>query len=305
MTNWSDVEGKLSSLISNNFFNKVFEDINRFKDISEKAKRIKDPFFGDDEARKNAWDQWHLDTEKFYNETDSERLFIYLLINIFDYQVAQHSSNYFTEFLFNQLKKFEVNLGNYIEKESQNENYQSNANDIFMKFQIKNKVNILNFNYTNPFDSMEFDEISKISNIHGTTDDPIIGVDSENVNTNNNLNFNQFTKTYRIMNNSEDRVDILPDNIENIYFYGHSLALADYSYFQSIFDFYDLYGSNLNLVFYYSVYDESKKNEIINNNINNIWNLINKYGESMSNSQGKNLLHKLNLENRIKIIEIQ
>ena len=75
------------------------------------------------------------------------------------------------------------------------------------------------------------------------------------------------------------------------------MSEADYSYFQSIFDYYNLYSNNnVSLLFYYSEgYEQTDA----------IYNLINEYGKTLSNKeQGKNLLHKLLLENRLKIIKI-
>lgn len=74
------------------------------------------------------------------------------------------------------------------------------------------------------------------------------------------------------------------DNLATIKFYGHSLSKADYSYFQSIFDYYNLYGnSSVDLVFYYSKGYEQ---------IDAIYKLINSYGQSPNNKeQGKNLIH--------------
>lgn len=102
------------------------------------------------------------------------------------------------------------------------------------------------------------------------------------------------------MLNSNSGTHILPskDNqLIEIKFYGHSLNEADYSYFQSIFDYYNLYeNNNISLIFYYSKgYEQTDK----------IYRLINTYGKTLSNKdQGKNLTHKLLLENRLKIVEI-
>lgn len=82
-----------------------------------------------------------------------------------------------------------------------------------------------------------------------------------------------------------------------IKFYGHSLSEADYSYFQSIFDYYDLYeNTNVSLTFYYS--EGYEQNDAI-------YGLISEYGKTLTNKeQGKNLIHKLLLENRLKIEKI-
>ena len=104
------------------------------------------------------------------------------------------------------------------------------------------------------------------------------------------------------MQNISAPTEILPtiDNNQRleIKFYGHSLSSADYSYFQSIFDYYNIYDNNLvSLIFYYSKGYEQ---------FDAIYDLINNYGNTLANKdQGKNLMHKLLLENRLKIVEIE
>ena len=99
---------------------------------------------------------------------------------------------------------------------------------------------------------------------------------------------------------SDTGTHILPakeNRLIEIKFYGHSLNESDYSYFQSIFDYYNLYeNNNVSLIFYHSKgYGQPDK----------IYQLINSYGKTLSNKdQGKNLTHKLLLENRLKIAEI-
>jgi len=173
------------------------------------------------------------------------------------------------------------------------------------------KVNILSFNYTNPFiefknDSMNM--IKSIINVHGSCneDNIIFGIDYTNeLPTNAHI----FTKTYRKMFQSKP-TKILDLSIETIKFYGHSLGVADYSYFQSIFDYCYIYdymeanGTTVNLQFYFSVYDESKREEITRNVTDSVYKLITTYGEnfdSVAKAKGKKLLHKLLLEGRIHI----
>lgn len=86
-------------------------------------------------------------------------------------------------------------------------------------------------------------------------------------------------------------------------FYGHSLNSADYAYFQSIFDKVDLYGSNVELYFYYGDF-EKDNSENQSKFMDRIYKLIGTYGQNTfkntSEIKGKNLLHKLLLEGRIK-----
>lgn len=91
---------------------------------------------------------------------------------------------------------------------------------------------------------------------------------------------------------------------QKLIFYGHSLSEADYSYFQSLFDLYDIYNQAF-LIFKYSVYDKEKAYEIKKVVFHSITKLIKKYGDTMTNKDhGKNLLHKILLEGRLKIEEI-
>lgn len=92
----------------------------------------------------------------------------------------------------------------------------------------------------------------------------------------------RFTKTYRTLKSythgfekiGEGR-DIYTKDIQTIKFYGHSLAEADYAYFQQLFDYYELYTNpNLSLVFFYSVYDEKRSQEIEHEQIMAISRLI-------------------------------
>lgn len=114
---------------------------------------------------------------------------------------------------------------------------------------------------------------------------------------------NKFTKTYRIMREDNDlNIDIY-DGIDVIKFYGHSLSKADNSYFQSIFDYCDIYNNMITLEFYYSNYgDEDREGETKDL----VYDLIERYGNTLDNkNKGKNLLHKMNIEGRIKVRELK
>lgn len=171
---------------------------------------------------------------------------------------------------------------------------------------------ILSFNYTNIFDFLGVDSPCVYSNVHGKLcskrhncncglSSVIFGIDDnliQSVGVGSELRI--FSKTYRKMLNAGEPISILPPNDQNvdIIFYGHSLSEADYSYFQSIFDYYDLYSNNnVSLIFYYSKGFE---------NFDAVYNLINEYGGTLDNkAKGKNLTHKLLLENRLSIQEIK
>ena len=201
--------------------------------------------------------------------------------------------------------------------------YKFNKIDDFIRTESKkylidifdnlNDVFILNFNYTALFDILEIESPCYYNNVHGKLcnnacmigcdkSDIIFGIDDNLIQSQGaSSELRLFSKTYRKMLNSDKYITALPPNdgktIE-IKFYGHSLSEADFSYFQSIFDYYDLYGnSNVSLTFYYSKGYE---------NYDAVYTLISVYGKSLTNKeQGKNLIHKLLLENRLHISEIK
>ncbi len=180
------------------------------------------------------------------------------------------------------------------------------------EFNTLKNTRILSFNYTSLFDILEFDAPCKYSNVHGKlcksickTDckgsNIIFGVDDNFVQEHSEFpELRLFSKTYRKMKSTSEPLSILPPKENSkveIKFYGHSLSEADYSYFQSIFDYYSIYSNtNVSLIFYYSKgYEQTDA----------IYDLINAYGKTLTNKdQGKNLTHKLLLENRLKIVEI-
>ena len=225
-----------------------------------------------------------------------------------------------------ELNKFEKEFGNYISQINyylfdigmgtfKDKNIECKVRKIF---EVDNNITniVINFNYTNYLEKMDY--ISEMINIHGTFENPIFGIDNTEIG--NDREFYYLTKTSRVLfNNTIKKEFKLPNNIEisKICFFGHSLARADYSYFQSIFDYYDIYNSEVKLEFKYYNYikDDKKltdkekkerKDEVKSNMHKSVIELMNDYGNTASNkSRGQNLLHKLILENRIKIVEVE
>lgn len=187
-----------------------------------------------------------------------------------------------------------------------------NVNILSKEFSKLKYINILSFNYTNLFDILDVPYPCAYNNVHGKLCNKecsdncnfsgvIFGIDNSIIQSQNgNAELRIFSKTYRKMLDTNSSTSILPLNNGvplEIIFYGHSLSEADYSYFQSIFDYYNIYGNDkVSLKFYYSEGFEQT---------DEIYRLINSYGKSLLNKeQGKNLIHKLLLENRLKIRKI-
>ncbi|MDR1017724.1 MAG: bacteriophage abortive infection AbiH family protein [Lachnospiraceae bacterium] len=241
--------------------------------------------------------------------------------------------------LFKDLLDLEKEFASYLAIVSNSEEYRYNARRLLdeiifknvmpdkfydvdseekdkIKKEIKDNTNVLSFNYTKGYLVNDFNNQNNINpayycNVHGNlgNDNIIFGIDNafdKSIEENkNDINLIlPFTKTYRIMDRDDIKFELKKD-LKLIKFYGHSLAQADYSYFQTIFDDVDLYNSETVLIFYYSVYSRGKEREIREKNKRSVHNLISVYGSTMDNKDhGKNLLHKLLLEGRVKIKEL-
>jgi len=219
------------------------------------------------------------------------------------------------DYLHTELRSFEKSFSEYI-KSVESDEYRKKACSLLLKMSNATSVPkiedvvVFSFNYTNPFKF--FNQELSVVNVHGTVEDDniIFGIDQERIDP--NLDIFRFTKTFRQMTETKLAAkydqEILPsiDEVTEIAFYGHSLSSLDYSYFQTIFDYYDLYGSKILLVFYYKVYEGTTKEAIELDLANKISKLLYNYSESIDNEKkGKNLLHKLLLEKRLLIKEIK
>ena len=264
--------------------------------------------------------------EKFmlFHPENKEIIEKYFFVKLFIEKYKEQKLNF--DFL-EELNKFEHNFGKYIEelneiplKSLDNISYDENIikkiEKIFGKIDNKKEKYIVNFNYTNYLDKILM--YHKMTNVHGTFENPIFGIDNTEIG--NDRKFYYLTKTSRVLFNNTIKEEFkLPNKIEisKICFFGHSLARADYSYFQSIFDYYDIYNSEVKLEFKYYNYikddeelndkeKEERKDEVKSKMHKGLIELMNDYGNTASNkSKGQNLLRKLILENRIEIVEVE
>jgi hypothetical protein len=253
----------------------------------------------------------------------SERINLLALLFICRYDIDYKNLNeeYMHKLIFEELTIFEKRFSDYISSKI-NDEYRKKAKKLFsVLFSLDgNKTNgknslrtVISFNYT-PLanDMIPFGLCSSFNNVHGIvgTDicDIIFGIDDYIVEKDKKLYHSSsvyFSKSYRKIKklHASDMHDksLLKENINNIVIYGHSLNSADYSYFQSIFDFYKLYeNKSMNIWFAYTKHEHFVEDEYYRS----IRNLIQSYGNTLDNmNHGKNLFHKLLLENRIKLVE--
>ena len=255
-----------------------------------------------------------LKMETILGNIEKNEMYKYLLIA--KVIIKDRKNLNFLDFIMEQLNLFEKDFGNYI---GSLELKGESKNRLINIFRTTCRKKIINFNYSiflqdliDRYKDIAFSEIEiarrikpieSIVNIHGDFKNPIFGIDS----LNSEEQFQNFTKTSRILNN--DTVGNFelpkPEKLGTINFFGHSLSEADYSYFQSLFDYYDIYSSNIKLNFMYSEYDKNDLTRAKRETHNNVVKLMNNYGEKLENKdKGKNLLHKLLIENRIKLINV-
>ena len=199
-------------------------------------------------------------------------------------------------------------LQSKLEKIQDNDTFDSFSKEVesiknlFLDDEIeKIKSNILSFNYTEPFNNLN------IRNIHGalSEDNIIFGIDYDKLKKFFKQPPIEFSKSYRILENGKTTSISISSDIDIIKFYGHGLGEADYSYFQAIFDSVDLYHSDTKIIFYWSAYKGVEKTKIRIEQVKKVTNLIEEYGTTFTNKDhGRNLLTKLQLENRLQIEEI-
>lgn len=218
------------------------------------------------------------------------------------------------EFLLSELGLLEDGFTYYLSQEvHHNSLYEEKSRGLLNKLEKSNndlssqkKYSVLSFNYT----SIQTEEALRYENVHGSLEhsDIIFGIDQKNIEFPNYAY--KYTKTFRqmISNNHTKKQDtILPnkEKIDYIKFFGHSLSDLDYSYFQSIFDFYEIYSSSVILIFFYRPFEGRTSKDLQEEQADLVTKLLEEYGNTLTNKDhGKNLIHKLLLEQRLIITEI-
>lgn len=227
--------------------------------------------------------------------------------------------------LMSELHNLEIDFQNYLTQEIEREDYKNKAQNflqtIVMDGDFPSSYSVFSFNYTNSCSGNPGIQVA-FRNVHGalnhTSDESkiIFGIDNISSDSSAEDIGYRFTKSYRTMRlyteleNDKafgDKTDnIFTKDMDVIKFYGHSLARADYSYFQYIFDMYDLYNSDVKLIFYYSKIEGRTVEEVRQEQYRNITKLIEQYGETLDNkAHGRNLLTRLIQTGRLKIVGLE
>lgn len=216
-------------------------------------------------------------------------------------------------FLLEQLKLFENLFKEYISYITLSENIHQTKEQ--KEFEMKSvhrlvgtkddlDLSILNFNYTSfPKSDLKFTNQHQW-NIHGaaSSSNLIFGIDSTGISPDSPIY--RFTKTSRLMfaNLESTTPEVLSPGIDTILFIGHSLSEADYSYFQSIFDYLSIYDNSVVLYFCYNEFHENNP-KVMEDYQLSIHSLLKKYGNTLDNkAHGDNLISKLLLEHRLRML---
>lgn len=233
--------------------------------------------------------------------------------------------NILINLLMGELHKLEIDFQDYLIQETEREEYKSKAENFLQTIVIEggypSSYSVFSFNYTNSC-SGNFGTQIAFRNVHGALNQNsneskiIFGIDNISSDSKSEDISYRFTKAYRTMrlyteleNDMAfgDKIDnIFTEDMDVIKFYGHSLARADYCYFQYIFDMYNLYNSNIKLIFYYSKIEGRTVEEVRQEQYRNITKLIEQYGETLDNkAHGRNLLTRLIQTGRLKIVGLE
>lgn len=240
-------------------------------------------------------------------------------------EFKQYDFGHVTTIYLDELHLFEADFKKYLDGavEDKQETYVKAAQAQFNELLVdlspradKQSTYVMNFNYTmkawkiGSYDTPRSHALS----VHGNLDagDIVFGIDSFHIHkgeTDEMLDTKllPFSKTYRtLMFATPNRVKLDAQNFKVFKFYGQSLGVQDYSYFMSLFDEANLYGGDVTLIFYYSLYPGVTKKEVQMETFNRVSVLINRYGQTLDNeAHGRNLLHKLQLEGRIIVRDIE
>ena len=269
-----------------------------------------------DEKTYDLMESIYNDPKKYELSTDKAAVFViaqyFLNFREWHHDVSFSSSDSYLEFLEKVIFEFERELGNYLMRIDSDLKIYANKELLLRKLRFGYKTtSVMDFNYTR----LPYDPDHHVYRIHGTTGTScIIGIDPyyKEPGINNvyktlgtKMRFAKVYKRLKYSSKEEFQQLVLRKNINRITFFGHSLGEQDYSYFQSVFDYINLYESEVVLVFCYIEYDKEALVKEVDRLTQRVFKLINRYGETLTNKDhGNNLLNKLLLEGRLVFREL-
>lgn len=258
---------------------------------------------------------------------DSLRCAEYIVNTMASGKIPSSDDGSMRRYLFEQLERLEAAFAEYLRNAVLlDKDYDRRATCLFedmLKEDVfdEDGVSVLSFNYMSPTTPTRQNKSGEelqipIVNVHGCLrhDNIVFGIDNASCISHDASK--RFTKTRRqelrnlpTLGGSIGREALRTAGsvVQCIKFYGHSLANADYSYFQWLFDAVDLYNGDTSLVFYYRPELDKDGNRGDLDKAREVWiervsRLLEKYGMTLANAyRGANLEHILLNEGRLLI----
>lgn len=225
--------------------------------------------------------------------------------------------NDFYEFLLEQLKAYEKRFGDFVDWQLHDRYLENLNHSIFLNRKYINNCDItfkqlVSKNLIASIDSFNYSRIEiapyldLTHHINGKHDCPIFGVDSIYFSPNDERYI--FTKTARrIEADSLDKQADMQRGFSHIVIYGHSLSEADYSYFFPLFDKINLADAQIRkvVVFAFSIFDETKRKQILKELRQSVSNLLTEYAVSKGIATPARFIDSLTTQQKILMFEIQ
>ncbi|MCH5171292.1 MAG: hypothetical protein J1F31_00430 [Erysipelotrichales bacterium] len=212
----------------------------------------------------------------------------------------------FYKYLLKELNDFEVRFGKFIAKQI-DDKYKSKANAFIRKIGAQ-VYSIDSFNYT----SFLYNGCIDFKNINGNLEkiekgisNMIFGIDSTKISPEAPEYI--FTKSFRRLSlQSSDNFIIENYHFKNIIIFGHSLNEQDYNYYFPIFEQMKLSDltENSTIVILYKVYDEIKREEIVEELWKSVSKMLYAYDSFKNINNGNRLMEMLSSNNRLILREI-
>ena len=213
--------------------------------------------------------------------------------------------------LFDDLSQFEGHFMNYLGNFNMAYYFAKSCSLMAKMTNDFANTYVISFNYTKLPAGFKGE-----NQVHGNLEERniIIGVDKSTI-QNKSPKIMRFTKSWRQLSRVLN-VSMLPakQDVNEIVVFGHSLGNQDYSYFHSIFNYYDIYSSNVKLTFLYANYhidektglhDYEKDEEHRLSYIDSVYGLLIDYVEkSLGQKEADSFVTKIQLEGRLLVEEI-
>lgn len=222
----------------------------------------------------------------------------------------------FYDRLLEELKKFELQFGDYIRACTQQDNYEARA-----RKQAEKLAGLLPETLTDEHDKLKIDTFNysgfyrglfDIRHINGDYDNPIFGIDLTEEEEKSHPEVRKFTKTFRRLHQDAHKLNQQtvwsPEVADSVVVFGHSLNKMDYDYFHYLFTMLRFNTMDIekmgSIVFVYDIYNSEKRDEIRNKQADSIYALLSDYEQHISGTNQHVLINLLRFSGKLTIKEI-